>query len=247
MQHSFVFSLLATLSFGLAGCEWPGNGAASEAAINGPATATDPVMARAFNDPLMSDPDLALRSEANAVVTYADSAALPVITATPESARRAREGARNALLAGGMIPSLPDPETGTGGKALGDISDLPTMLTALDVPGACVAAARSGFEWAAKLTPPAGIMPQGMTQQAAGSDLPGCRLRMVRYQTAAAEEDALTYHYTLATRSGLAVKRFAAPEAMLVARSDKGERMHVQVRGTSGGMTEVDMLFWVNP
>lgn len=247
MPRSFAFPLLAILSLGLAGCDSPGDGRASDAVSNAPDTATDPVMARAFNDPLMTDPDLALRSEANAVVTFADSAALPVIGATSDAARRAREAARRALLAGGTIPDLPAPQPAAGGKAVGGITDLSARLAALNVPAACVAAARRGFDWAARLVPPAGIIPQGMTEQAAGSDLPGCGLRVVRYLTAAAPEDALTYHYTLAMRSGLAAERFAAPEAMLVARSDKGERLHVHARGASAGMTEVDMVFWVNP
>jgi len=43
-------------------------GAGEEAAL-----ARDPVVARALHDPLMSDPDLASRNEANAILGQADS------------------------------------------------------------------------------------------------------------------------------------------------------------------------------
>ena len=105
-------------------------------------------MARALHDPLMSDPELARRSEANAVIALGDSAPLPMFTATPESSAKARETARTALLEGGAIPPLTALSAGAGGKAL-DKFDRPGAIRAAPLEDALgyhdVLAQRAGF------------------------------------------------------------------------------------------------------
>lgn len=204
-------------------------------------------MARALHDPLMSDPDLARRSEANAALAFADSGALPVLGASAEAATRARDAAREALLAGGAIPSLTALAAGSGGKALGDMAKIADLLAATGVPEACRAGVRPGFDWAARLTGPAAIMPLGMVDAAAGSDAPACRVRVVRYQTAAAVDDALAWHDTLAQRAGLAIKRYAEPEGIIAAKGKQGETLRVHVRALPGGMSAVDVVSYLNP
>ncbi len=246
IHRAALLTMMAGLALALGACDL----ATGEETRPGPgpgAPAPDPVIARALHDPLMSDPDLARRSEANAALTMADSGALPVFTATPEAATRAREAARSQLLAGGPAPALSALSPGSGGTALGDATSLAAMLTAAAMPDACRAGVRPGFEWAAKLTAPAAIMPLGMVDEAAGSEASACRVRAVRYQTAAGLDDALAYHDALAQRAGLAIKRYAEPEAMLVASGKRGETLRVHVRALASGMSAVDLVFWVNP
>ena len=99
-----AFVLLPLIA--LAACGDAGDESARDAAL----IATDPVIARALHDPLMTDPDLASRNEANAAIGFADSGALPVIAATAEETRASQEAMRMALLEGGPLSDLPPPD-----------------------------------------------------------------------------------------------------------------------------------------
>ncbi|MFL0672382.1 MAG: hypothetical protein ACJLS3_13455 [Erythrobacter sp.] len=247
MFHRLVSPVVAAgLALALGACDLLGGTDAARSAKPGAALA-DPVMARALHDPLMSDPDLARRSQANAAIAFADSGALPVFAATPEAAARARDAARAELLAAGSIPAATAVTPGSGGAALADQAAPAELLAAAGAPGACRAGVREGFGWAARLAAPAAIMPQGMVDEAAGSDAARCRVRVVRYQTAASVDDAVAYHDTLAQRAGFTVQRYAEPEAILAASGKKGETLRVHVRRLDSGMSAVDLVFWINP
>ncbi len=244
-------ALAAVISIGLAGClagcDWPWQAQTVPQTAAGPAV-RDPVMARALHDPLMTDPDLAWRSEANGVIAMGESTALPVIEATTDSTQQARGAARSAVTqSGATLPPLPEVTAGSGGAALAGIAANRDLLAALNAPEACASAARQGFGWAAKMPDAAAIMPLGMAQAAAGTDIAGCRLRLVRYVTAAGIEDALNYHAALAGRAGMQVTRFAEPEAILTGRGGMGEELRIHLRAASGGMTAVDVAYWVTP
>jgi hypothetical protein len=205
--------------------------------------AVDPVIARALHDPLMSDPDLASRNEANAAIGFADSSALPVITGTREDAQAARDAARLELLAYGPIPELPEPRPDSRGAALGPGASAGDLLKALGAPARCAKQLREDFALAASLPQTAAIMPRGMVQQAGGADSAGCRIRIVRYSTAAAGEDVLQYHYTRAGRAGLKPARYAAPEDVIAAKGRDGAALVVHVRPGVHGLTSVDLLY----
>ena len=96
----------------------------------------DPYIARALNDPLMVDPDLAYRNEANAAITIGYDHALPSFKQTEETASAARETARLALLEEGPIPDLPLP-SGQGPASLAESYSVEAVLDALDAPMAC--------------------------------------------------------------------------------------------------------------
>lgn len=239
--------LAAGLALAVGACDVIGGGADAARSAQDGAAMADPVIARALYDPLMSDPDLARRSQANAVIGFADSAALPVFVATPEASARARDAARAELLAAGSIPATTAITPGAGGAAFADEAAGADLLAAAGAPEACRTGVRTGFAWAARLAAPAAIMPLGMVDEAAGSDAPACRVRVVRYQTAASVDDAVAYHDTLAQRAGFTIKRHTDPEAMLMATGKKGETLRVHVRSLASGMSGVDLVFWINP
>lgn len=210
-----------------------------------PAVATlkrDPLVARALNDPLMSDPDLATVNEANAVLGFAGESALPVLSATPEAAQAAREAGRLELVEDGDIAPLPPPSTGLG-PVTGRGATAAELLGALGAPESCRAALAQGFGWAAALPAAASIMPHGMVVRAAGADTPPCKLRLIRYHTPAAAPDVLEYHFARAERAGLKPLRYADRGESLVARAAGGEAFVVAVRPTASGLSEVDLLY----
>lgn len=234
MRCAFVFSL----SLLLAAC----SADPAERANTG-ALAIDPVVARALHDPLMSDPDLSARNDANAVLGLPATGALPVFAATPEAARGARDAARLELLEGGPIPDLPPASETSGGKPLGALASAADLLAALGAPESCGAQVEQGFVWSADLPPVAAIMPHGMVVQAGGAALAPCRLRIIRYQTPAMPDDVLAYHYARAVRAGLTGTRSATPEAMIDASNAAGQRLVVHARPAAHGMTAVDLLY----
>lgn len=206
--------------------------------------AADPLLAAALHDPLMIDPDLSWRSEANAAVTIPASNALPPFARSDEAALAAREAARLELLEGGSVPDLPTPAVFPGPSGLAEARTAPAMLDAAGAPARCAEGLAEGFAFAADLPPPARIMPHGMVQQAAGGGA-GCEARVIRYLTPAAAEDALQYHFTRAARARLSPKVFEEPERSLAAvDAEGGGNLVVAVRPGPGGMSAVDLVWW---
>lgn len=218
--------------------------------------ASDPVIARALHDPLMSDPDLASRNEANAALGGPDSHALPVLPATSADASAAREAMRLELLATGPIPDLPpvpgedeDEDDARPAPAplapMGPMAPPADLLAALGLPARCAAQLKEDFALAASLPAAAALPPQGMVMQAGGSEAAGCRVRIIRYVSAAPLIDVLQYHHARASRAGLTGRRQALPADMIIAEGKGGERLVVEARRAAHGMTGVTLLYRV--
>ncbi|WP_298465256.1 hypothetical protein [uncultured Erythrobacter sp.] len=216
-----------------------------EAASDGTSSAvsSDPLLARALNDPLMVDPDLAYRNEANAAITIRHDHALPLFEGSDEAAQRAREEARLQLLEAGSVLDLPNAAIGEGVGSLAGETTAPGMINAIGGPAACTESLSEGFEWAARLPDAAQVMPHGMVQQAAGGSASGCSVRVVRYLTPATIEDALEYHYNRAHRAQLRVERFSKPEQIV--RASRGSTQFiVHARPAPNNMSAVDLIYW---
>lgn len=239
MRRAIIPLLCLMLGVSLAQCAPPPPERSADTRL----IAADPVIARALHDPLMSDPDLASRNEANAAIGYADSSALPVLAATSQQAQAARNAARLELLDRGPIPDLPKAREAPFGQALGPMASVGDLLAALGAPEACAKRIKQDFAFAAALPAPAAIMPMGMVVQAGGADSAGCRLRIIRYQTAAAPDDVVQYHYTRALRAGLKPARYNTPEDIIAATGKPGEVLMVHARPAANGLTGVDLLY----
>lgn len=211
------------------------------------AIAEDPVIARALHDPLMSDPDLASRNEANAALGFADSHALPVFPVRSEDAQAAREALRLDLLVAGAIPDLPPASQGDGGKPLGPMASPADLLAAVGAPARCGAVLKEDFALAASLPPVAAIPPGAMVVQAGGADAQGCRIRIIRYRSAAPIIDLLQYHYARSQRAGLSAVRYASPEDIVAAKGPakdrSAERLTVHIRPAANGLSGVDLIY----
>ncbi|WP_298302343.1 hypothetical protein [uncultured Erythrobacter sp.] len=208
------------------------------------ALAKDPVLARALNDPLMTDPDLASRNQSNAVIAFHDSHPLPPIGADEIAASRAREAARLELLSGGQVASLPLPQDNGDSVSLAGLNNAGDMVTAVGGRADCVESMDAGLLWSTQMPATSAIMPHGMVQQAAGVDTGQCVIRAVRYHTQVSVEDALEYHFTKASREGFSFEHFQGPEAQL--RGEwRNEKMVVHGRAGPRGLTEIDVIHWI--
>ncbi len=237
MQRRAPLFLFAVTAFTLVAC---GEEPIVEAE---PVLAQDPLLARALNDPLMVDPDLSWRNEANAVIAYRDGHPLPPFNAHAGAADRARDAARIELLENGPIPDLPAASGGEGNPSLAELTNAGDMVEAVGSRTDCIENLTGRLTWSTGLPPTSSIMPHGMVRQAAGVDEGTCVIRVVRYLTPVSREDALEYHFTKADRARFRIERFDAPEMQL-----RGERrdqvMAVHVRESTGGMTAVDVIHW---
>ncbi len=236
MRSAAIIVLLCTA---IPACADRAEQAADDAAL----IAQDPVVARALHDPLMSDPDLASRNQANAAIGWADSNALPVLAGTRQTARAAREALRLELLEQGPIPDLPPPRKAAYGRRLGPLATAADLLAAVGAPTTCAARLDEDFALAANL-PAAAAIPRGaMVVQAGGSDAKGCGLRIIRYHSHAAPDDVLLYHHARAVRADLQARRFAMPETSIAATGAAGEALAVHVRPGPNGLSSVDLVY----
>lgn len=218
-------------------------GEATEEAPPSPVNDIDPQVARALNDPLMIDPDLSHRNEANAAITIGYDHALPSFKANEATASRAREAARLELLEEGPLADLPIPQSPAGLVNLAQVWDVPGVLAALKLPEECQSDIAGDFAFAADMPPGAGIMPHGMVRVAAASNSSACAMRLVRYTTPAPIEDVLQYHFNTADRARIDPVYFEAPER-IVKGERRGKNIEVHARLGSGNLTEVDLVYW---
>ena len=203
----------------------------------------DPQLARALNDPLMVDPDLSWRSEANAVIAYRDGHPLPLIEAREDSAARAREAMRLELLEGGQIPALPPVSGGSGSRSIADLDTARDIVEAVGSRTDCITRLDGSLLWSTRMPPTSSIMPHGMIQQAAGVDEGTCVIRIVRYLTPAGIESALEYHAAKVQRARFDLTRFAQPANQLIAER-RDQKMVIEVGEGPNGMTAVDVIHW---
>jgi hypothetical protein len=238
MHNRAFLPLIAVLACTLvAGCSEPEVQAPPEV------LGRDPLLARALNDPLMVDPDLSWRNEANAVIAIRDGHPLPPFDARDNARQRARDAARIELLENGQIPPLPAPLGDVGKPALASVTTADEMIRAVGAPADCIDGLTDDLNWSTGLPPTSSIMPHGMVRQAAGVDQGTCVIRVVRYLTPVSPDDALEYHFTKADRARFRIERFAAPEAQLHAER-RDQEIAVHVREGPGGMTAVDVIHW---
>lgn len=228
----------------LTACGETQNGIAGEQAYSNAVLAQDPILARALNDPLMTDPDLASRNQANAVIAFHDSHPLPPIGKNEEAASRAREAARLQLLSGGQVENLPLPVESENAVSLRALSNAGDIIKAVGGRTDCIKSMDSSLLWSTQMPETSAVMPHGMVQQAAGADTNRCVVRVVRYHTPVGVQDALEYHFTKASREGFIVEHIKSPEAQL--RGEwRDERLEVHGREGPRGLTEVDVIHWI--
>ncbi len=238
MVRIFPISAIGVAALALVSCS---NGSV-EGSDSAQDAASDPLVARTLNDPLMVDADLAYRSEANAAVTIRHDHALPPLQSTSDAAEKAREAARAYLIKGGPIADLPQGDGSASEISLQNASKASDLIAAAKAPAECGSGLQEGLIWTARMPDVAPIVPHGMVLRAAGSQS-GCVTRIVRYVTPAGADDALQFYFNLATRAELEVARLGGNGEVL---SATGERRHFVVEASEGpgGTTAIDLVYW---
>ncbi|MBU3992825.1 MAG: hypothetical protein KKA12_09850 [Alphaproteobacteria bacterium] len=224
--------LLVTL---VAACERKPGGPAASAEL-------DPAVAGALGDAIMVDPDLAGQNPPPGALTGGGpaSAPIPPEDRSPEAIAAAK--AEAASLVGGAFRHLPAPVQG-GPSGAGETAALTARgaLAGLGRGKACADRAEYTMAWAARLPVPFPVYPRGHVQEAAGTDVDGCRLRVVNYLTPVAPADVLDFYWTRARAAGFAAEHRIEGGDHVIGGSRGSAAFAVYVRSRDG-LAEVDLV-----
>ncbi|MDE2411222.1 MAG: hypothetical protein KGM18_05530 [Sphingomonadales bacterium] len=200
----------------------------------------DPVAAAALSDPLLADPDLATQNQGGAALTGGGpaSAEIPPDKRTKDEIDAATAAARQ--LAGGTIPAAPTPAESVKTSRLDKAVTAPAIARALGV-GSAACAERMDYTalWAARLSAPFEIYPRGHVGQSAGSDVGGCRLRVVGFVTPVAVDDVVAFYAARSKAAGFAARLTGEGDDMIL-QGGKGTTSYaIAARARDDRMTEV--------
>lgn len=222
-------ALLGFLALGLAGC--------GEEAQRAAAPPPDPAIARALNDPLMTDPDLSSRNEGAAAITVQLAEPLPVLPPRDDAVATARAEALQ-LLGTDVVPPVP--------PAAGEVAALPVGHTPADHLAllrnrtTCRAKLASSAIWAARLPPTLPIYPRGATQAATGGEGAGCRVLAVVFTTPVPKDEVLAFYWRRAQMAGMAPIHRSAGDGAVLQGQDAATAFDVRLR-TRGGATIAEL------
>lgn len=203
----------------------------------------DPVAADALNEPLMTDPDLVNLNQGGAALTGGGpaSAEIPPDKRSKDEIDTAMAAAGS--LAGDAIGRAPEPSATRAASRLERAVTAPAIAKALGI-GTAACAGQLGYSaiWAARLTAPFEIYPRGHAGQSAGTDAPGCRLRVVGFVTPVAPDDVVAFYAARAKAAGLPLSLTREGEDDVL-QGTKGQAAYaVAVRQRDDRMTEAMLV-----
>jgi hypothetical protein len=196
----------------------------------------DPAIARALDDPLMTDPDLSSRNEGNAAITVRTDDGLPLIQPGEDDIAAAR--AEAAALTGGKPIALP--------PAARKVEPLPPRHTPADHLAvladktACRARLVNSTIWAARLPQALPIYPRGATQGATGGEGSNCRIAAVVFTTPVPASEVLAFYWQRAKAAGLAPTHLTGGEWAVLQGGRDGEAFDVRA-ARAGDTTTVEL------
>lgn len=229
---------LLALPLLLAGCgEAPADDplAALEAELA--ADASDPAVAAALADPIMTDPALVSRADSNAVRPASAPYASPI--PAPDVAAR---GSAADLIAREKLDPAP---ASSGDCAECATARAATTLAALATPfaGQCANQITYSHGWSTRLPDAVPLAPGARLVEAAGLSNPACDLRAIRYWSDLDPSRLIDLAFTRAKAGGYASERHAdAIGERLSGRHPGGSQFALHVDPRDGGGSNVLLL-----
>ncbi len=229
MSNRLRLMLVSGLAMALAAC-----GSADKPPVAG----GDPALTGALADQIMVDPDLAAQNKGGAALAVSGpaSAELPAEARSPEAIAAAK--AEAVQVAGGTLQAVPAASTGeAGGEAPISLADLATSGG-----NPCASKVNYTAGWAAQMPAAFPVYPRGHTQEAAGTDADGCKLRVVNFVTPVAVDDILAFYFTRARGAGFDGEHRVEGNDHVLGGSKDGAAYVVYARKLENGLTEVDLV-----
>lgn len=207
-----------------------------------PPERVDPAITAALNDQILIDPDLSRQNEGNAALTGNFEHALPL----PDTSRSAVDAARReaALLVGGRdrFRALPPARRSAKEAPLSARLTVAARAAYWGAPADCVQSLRRGFAWAAQMPAQFPVYPRGATQEAAGTDAAGCRLRAVNFRTPVPLGEVLIFYHTRAVDAGFSANLAVAAGESVLSGERGGASFAVYGHEDGAGATQVDLI-----
>ena len=192
--------------------------------------------------PMMVDPDLTSRNHAEAALAGGGPPvlALPPFEQGTEAVAAAKAEAEK--LNGSTIAAAPG-AVGELDPALRDAVTAAQRASAVRGSGkGCGTKADYALAWSLQLPAALPIYPRGHLLEAAGSDLDGCRLRVVRFVSAVDASALIDFYHARARRAGFALRHRAAEDVHQLTGSKGAAEFAVQARKREDGLTEADIV-----
>lgn len=181
----------------------------------------DPVLTTALEDQIMVDPSLANMANRNAVKP-ADApmaAPAPLETTGPSAAAERPNSPTLGQLAANQAAAARDKFNGCG----------------LDVG--------YSMEWATRLPTDIPLYPRARVEEAAGSDMPGCKLRAITFTTPAPQRAVIDFYIGQTKRSGFASStQIKGRETLVGGTRGDGAAYYVVLTPAEAGGTIVDLV-----
>lgn len=193
----------------------------------------DPALTGALEDQIMVDPALTQQSNATSATAARAPGQAPV-PLTPPGPGPAMKGLLRA--------PAPAPAQAQGDVTLGELAQI--QASASRNPKGCTREIDYGARYAARMPAAFPIYPEAQVAEAAGNELPGCRLRVVSFTSGAGLQQVLDYYYTQAVRGGFSAEHRAADGEHILAgaRQSDDDAYYIFLRNARGGGTEVDLI-----
>lgn len=232
----FVPAAALIIALAIPGCQKKPAGLAESDRNLVAGNASDPALTAALEDQIMVDPALTNQSNRTALKSAAPAVRGGVPSAAGGGAGRIEPGAalttkRRSTPAPVRVLAQSAPMT-LGARA---------SAQAARARG-CSANVAYGAAWATRLPPEFPVYPRGRLLEAAGSDTPACRLRVVSFTTEAPVPDVMDYYYTRATQAGFAAEHQRRGNEDVLGGTRGDSAFYVTLSARKGGGTNVDLV-----
>ena len=199
----------------------------------------DPLLAAAMQDPIMTDPQLSMRSNADSVRPPAQPYAAPIPETDIAPATDANDG---------ELTKAPAPTKGACRQCLiaRDAITLGALAARQGDPKTrnCAASLRYAAGWANRLPADLPLYGSARVVEAAGTDAGQCRVRAVTFTTRQSVDHMLDWYFTQGSKAGYTIEHQAddAEHVLAGSRTRDGGAYVAFVREGSNGGSEIDLL-----
>lgn len=204
---------------------------------NGAATANDPALRAALREPIMVDPMLAGRANADAIRPPVEpySANIPPDGIADTGKPPETDRLQSAPSAKGACPQCAAARRALTLGALAEVQGPPFSR--------CAEAVSYSAGWANRLPAAVPLYPKANLSEAAGADGPACTLRIVSFRTNAKPQRLLDWYYTKTRIAGFSAQHHANSDehALAGTRADGGAFL-LLVRPNANGGSEADLV-----
>lgn len=209
----------------------------------------DPALIGALADQIMTDPDLISQNRANNAATFGpQDGSIPTLDISGRAISAAQEEAEEMIGGASAMLKVPQAEAVSEplpiGVALSSLARASGVQAGASGEGnaICVQSVQYSAAWAAKMPPGLPVYPRAAVQEAAGSDVMGCQLRVVNFLTPVPLGDVVDFYYTSALQAGYSAEHTRQDGDDILIGMKGGAMFVLYARRLDDGSTQADLV-----